>query len=244
MGKLNDVQIFKQTLKVLGFNPNQIDYALKNARWESQLENEIEEAIKNISNQKSEEKVAVKPLPTNLIVIDDDGQVYYSAQKIVKDQVVSVVDLFNNFTTDESKAFTAIVKSIDDTEIEFVESKMQKLELFDPSAKVIQGTLVRNTTEAIGVITNELQKEGFKMDEFEIHQEKHANGYYFVAFTSSSAGPEDIGSGDTYKWRLDKTSNRLIEEKDDKDEFYRDGSDIAENGKKINHQKLYQAKER
>ncbi len=107
----------------------------------------------------------------------------------------------------------------------------------------LKGVSVRDINEAIGVITNKLQRDGMKMDEFEIYQENHINGNYFVAFTGTPEEPHELGSGDTYKWRLDKTSGRLVEEKDDADKFYRDGCDIAENGKKIDHQKIYQGRE-
>lgn len=107
----------------------------------------------------------------------------------------------------------------------------------------VKGIPVKDDIEAIGVITNQLQRDGLKMDEFEIYQEVHSNGKYFVAFTGTAEEPQDFGSGDTYKWRLDKASNHLIELHLDEDKFDRDGCDIADHGKLVDHQKLYQARE-
>ncbi len=180
--------------------------------------------------------------PTNLIVLDEQGNIYYSAEKVIEGQTATFIDLFRGQS--DHKAFEAKVKYVEDEQITIDIDNIKPIKLYEPETEQVKGIPVRNTTEAIGVITNQLQRDGLQLNEFEVHQEKHANGYYFVAFTGTTEEPDAFGSGDTYKWRLDKASKILIEEAHDKDKYYRDGVDIAENGKKVDHQKLFQERER
>lgn len=80
--------------------------------------------------------------PANLIVIDDDDRIYYSAERVKKNQVVTVIDLFNRFTDSKSKAFMAKVKKVDDQEIEFYPDSIKELKLFVHSNSKDQTNIV------------------------------------------------------------------------------------------------------
>ncbi len=232
-------------------------------------------------------------LPNNLIVLDEAGNVYYSAEPIIKNQDATIVDLWRNYTgakvgMEQVKTFVATVTDIDDIEITIDTKSIKPLNLYEVQNQ--KGIPAKSNNEALGIIVNDLQKSGMKLNDFEIHQEKFKNDYYFVAFTRNDipdwkidlnhpnakdklvveevndaikeddislmiklssqykipiySEPNEIGTGHTYKWRLDTNNKILIADHDDKDEFNRDGSDIAKNGKKVNHKRLFQERER
>lgn len=83
-------------------------------------------------------------------------------------------------------------------------------------------------------ITNAIQhvlNEGYAMEE--IAEAFVDKDNYIVIFTNDG---EEFAAGDTYKFRVDiADSFRLIPEEHDDKEFYREGADIAEQGKLINH---------